>query len=309
MGACLETLQDATNLLVAEGFLTVGPRKKGTLVAANPPHLARYRLIFPFGPNDRGQFWHALEAAARQRQTPEQEFLFFYGLEGHRDIEEYRELVREVQTRRVAGLILASSEDELRGTPILEHPGLPRVAIANRRQLKGIPKVHIDLHSFLEQAVDTLRAQGRTRIALLCASGAGMLAKPFRRIMETRGLRCHRHWEQYSSLRNPDAASHLVELLMHKGQPERPDGLVIADDNLIIPATDGLVRAGVRVPQELSVVALTNFPLVLPSSVPIARIGYDIPAILDLLVQRLEEVRQGKKPPEVTNVPAIPEAR
>ncbi len=52
LGSCADVMQDAVKQLEAEGFLEVGARKKGTRVAPNPPHLARYRVVFPFGPDD-----------------------------------------------------------------------------------------------------------------------------------------------------------------------------------------------------------------------------------------------------------------
>ncbi|MBM4078062.1 MAG: GntR family transcriptional regulator [Lentisphaerae bacterium] len=304
LGTCLATLQKAMDQLAAEGFVEVGPRKKGTRVASHPPHLTKYRLVFPYGPDDWGQFWHALEAGARQRSTPQQEFLCFYGLAGHRDIKEYQEIVREVETRRVAGLIFASSADEFLGTPLLDKPGLPRVAITGQGYLPGIPKVEIDLQSFMQQAVDTLVARGRTRIAMLSASIAGGMGDLFRRAMSAHGLKSRPAWEQFASRRNPLGARHVMELLMQSGQPERPDGLIVSDDNILTAAGEGLVAAGVRVPEDLHVVALTNFPLLVPSPVAVTRIGFDIPAMLDLLVQRLEQVRRGEKPPEFTFMPA-----
>jgi DNA-binding LacI/PurR family transcriptional regulator len=99
-----------------------------------------------------------------------------------------------------------------------------------------------------------------------------------------------------------------MELLMQSGQPARPDGLIVSDDNLLTTASEGLVAAGVRVPKDLHVVALTNFPLLAPSAIPVTRIGFDIPAMLDLLVLRLEQVRRGEKPPEVTLAPAVVKA-
>jgi DNA-binding LacI/PurR family transcriptional regulator len=316
LGTCLATLQKAMDQLAEEGFIEVGPRKKGTRVASHPPHLTQYRLVFPHGPGDFGQFWHALEAAARQRSTEKQEFLCFYGLTGHRDIAEYREIVREVETRRVAGLIFASSADEFRGTPLLDKTGLPRVAIAAKGYLPGIPKVEIDLQSFMQQAVDTLVARGRTRIALLSASVAGGMGDLFHQALAKRGLKSRPAWEQFASQRNPLAARHVMELLMQSGQPERPNGLIVSDDNILTSAGEGLVAAGVRVPargepgrpDDLHVMALTNFPLLVPSVIPVTRIGFDIPAMLDLLVQRLEQVRHGEKPPEVTCMPAVMES-
>lgn len=305
LGVCLATLQEAMDQLADEGFVEVGSRKKGTRVASHPPHLTRYRLIFPYGPDDWGKFWHALEAAARQRSSPQQEFLCFYGLAGHRDLAEYREIVREVETQRIAGLIFASSANELQGTPLLEHPGLPRVAIAGKGYLPGIPKVEVDLASFMRQAVDVLVAQGRKHIALLSASVAAGMGDLFRCVMAERGLKSRPAWEQFASQRNPLAARHVVELLMQLGQPERPDGLIVSDDNLLPSASEGLVAAGVRVPEDLHLVSITNFPLLVPSVLPVTRIGFDIPAMLDLLVLRLEQVRRGENPPDVTSVPAV----
>jgi DNA-binding LacI/PurR family transcriptional regulator len=308
LGTCAATLQAAVDQLVSQGFLRVGARKSGTRVALHLPHLTRYRLVFPYGPNDWGQFWHALEAAALKRSAPQQEYLCFYGLAGHQDIAEYRKIVREVETRRVAGLIFVSSADEFKGTPLLDHPGIPRVAIADKGYLPGIAKVEVDLRSFMDQAVDTLAARGCKRIALLSASTAGGMPDLFRRAMAERGLKSRPVWEQFASRRNPMASRHVMELLMQSGQPARPDGLIVSDDNLLTTASEGLVAAGVRVPKDLHVVALTNFPLLIPSAIPVTRIGFDIPAMLDLLVLRLEQVRRGEKPPEVTLAPAVVKA-
>ncbi len=305
MGTCLGTLQDAVACLVKEGFLEVGSRKKGTRVAGHPPHLSRYRLVFPFGQKTWGQFWHALEAAARQRSGPRQEFLPFYGLSGHRDIADYRRIVNEVRTRQVAGLIFASSAEQLVGTPLLEQPGLPRVAIASKGQLPGIPKVHVDLGSLLRKAVAHLAEQGRRRIALLCASDGTSVVSLFRQAMSARRLEVRDLWIQFASRENPLGAKHVTALLLQKARDERPDGLIVADDNLLTAASEGIVLSCVAVPKDLTVVAATNFPNIVPSAVAVTRIGFDIPALLDLLVLRLEQIHRGQKVPEVTTLPAV----
>lgn len=308
LNACQATLQVAVKRLIDEGFLEVGPRKMGTRVAACPPHLSRYRLIFPFGPDDWGQFWRALEAAARQRTAPGREFLCFYGLGGHRDIAEYEDVVSEARSRRIAGLIFASSADELLGTPLIDQPGIPRAAVAGEGKLPGVPKVGLDLDGFIDQAVRHLLERGRRRIAILCANHAQLMHVKFRAAMATHGLEPHTRWEHFASARNPMAARHIMELLLQPGRQARPDGLIIADDNLITAATEGLVAAGARVPEDVSVVALTNFPNLLPSAVPLTRIGFDIPALLDLLILRLQQSARGEAPPEYTILPAVTQA-
>jgi DNA-binding LacI/PurR family transcriptional regulator len=213
--------------------------------------------------------------------------------------------VNEAHTRSVAGLIFASSADELQGTPLFDQPGIPRVAIAVEGQLPGIPKVFVDLEDFMTKAVKHLVPRGRRRLALLSAGGGEGLSAFFERALAAHGLSARSMWVQYAGKYAPLAARHVVELLMHGGQAERPDGLIVADDNLLIAAGEGLVRAGVRTPDDLLVVAATNFPNRVPCAVPVTRIGFDIPALLDLLVERLEQVRRGERPPEITLVPAV----
>ncbi len=99
-------------------------------------------------------------------------------------------------------------------------------------------------------------------------------------------------------------AGRLRARIVQSGPHDRPDRLVIADDNLLTAASEGIAAADVRVPRDLDVVAATNFPNLLRSPVPVTRIGFDIPALLDLLVLRLEQVGRGETPPENTALPA-----
>lgn len=308
LSSCANTVQEAVSCLVDEGFIETGARKKGTYVVENPPHLSRYRLIFPFGPDAWGQFWRAIEAAAQQRTTQSCEFSCFYGLSGHRDIAEYQQVVNEVKTKGIAGLIFVSSATELTGTPLLTTPGLPRVAIAGSNELPGMPKVCIDRRSFVTMAMEHLAAQNKRKVAILCGSGAGEMLDIFHDVVKQYGLVSHNYWEQFASLKNPLAARNLMELMLHPTQPDRPDAIIIADDNLIQGATAGIAATGINVPQELAVVAMTNFPNVLEAAVPVVRIGFDVPGILDTLTTRLRELKQGTTPREITTVSAITDA-
>lgn len=76
------------------------------------------------------------------------------------------------------------------------------------------------------------------------------------------------------------------------------------DDNLVPDATAGLVAAGVRVPDDLEVVAHANFPYVTPSAVLAKRFGYDIHRIFNTCVNIIEQLRRGEAVPQVTPLPA-----
>ena len=87
-------------------------------------------------------------------------------------------------------------------------------------------------------------------------------------------------------------------------QMEYPDGLLIADDNLVEHAQMGIVDSGVRVGQELHLVIHANFPSAGPNVLPARRLGYDARTALSACLELLEEVRQGK-PAGVRVVPAV----
>jgi len=307
------TVQLAVTRLAEEGFVTVGARKRGTFVTDKPPHLHHYKLLFPYDPAFRGEFWRVLrEEAKRMSDDTDREFSFFCGLGGHRDIESYQELVEDVRAERVAGLIFASGAAEFKGTPILDQPGIPRVAIANDYELPGIPKLHVDHANFFARALDALLVQGRRRIAVLFGASqsddaSSPIVKDFAAGMAARGLAVNPVWTQFAEVWSSMSARRCLHLMLDEGQRERPDGLILADDNFIPSATQGIVDAGVRVPEDLSVVALANFPVGIEAAVPVARFGFDAKAILATLAGWIDRLREGGRPPKFQKVLAIGE--
>ncbi len=311
--ASLVTMQAAVEYLIKEGFVAVGARMHGSFVADKPPHLHHYKLLFPYDPSFRGEFWRVLREEARQMSDDtDREFSFFYGLGGHRDIESYQELVEDVRAERVAGLIFASGAAEFKGTPILDQPGIPRVAIANDYELPGIPKLQVDYASFFGKALDSLLAHGRRRIAVLFGASQGDDASSpilgdFASCMAQRGLAINPLWTQFAEVWSSMSARRALHLMLNSGQRERPDGLILADDNFIPSATQGIVDAGVRMPEDLSVVALANFPVGIEAAVPVNRIGFDAKAILATLAGLIDQLRDGDQAPGFHKARAIGE--
>ena len=309
------TIRDAMAVLRTQGFIETHPRS-GTFVVPHPPHLSHYALSFPFDPERApSQFFTALRAEADKCQRPERHLSCFFNVEEHTDVEDYQRLLGLVKTRRVAGLIFAANPYLLRrqGSPLISEPDLPRVVIEAVPELAGVPSVYPDICGFVLQALDDLAARGRRRAALLIAgspggSWSGKLAKTFVKGAAARQMTVREHWIQGVAASLPESARSVMHLLMHPGHKERPDGLVIADDNLVQPATAGLVAAGVKVPQELEVVAHTNFPWPTPSAVPVQRLGYDIGALLALCLERIEQQRRGEPFPRHTMLPPLWEA-
>lgn len=121
--------------------------------------------------------------------------------------------------------------------------------------------------------------------------------------LEGFGIHAPPYWIQTASAEAPDTARSSAHLLMAAPSGQRPDGLIVMDDNLVPQATAGLLDAGVLVPRDVVVVAHANFPHPTASAVPAYRLGYDVNAILDACVASLQAQRRGEATPDVVTVP------
>jgi len=201
-------------------------------------------------------------------------------------------LMEAAGKHRFAGIILTAPPFELAGTPLLETPGLPRVTF-HTAPFPGVPA--ICLPGFIEKSLDHLLKQGRRRIAVIILANDN--PDRYRQALRERGIPTPPHWIQGIGLQTHWAENCVRLLLAGK---DRPDGLIIADDNLVPDATRGIAASGVSVPDELEVVAHTNFPHPTDAAVPVTRIGYSIPRLLQLCIDLLDRQRAGEETQSVT---------
>jgi hypothetical protein len=305
----LVTIQRALEQLQDEGFVTARG-KAGSFVAERPPHLYNYALAFPRAPSSNRdswpRFWEALcyEAAAVERSQPRRVELF-YDIDRRHDGNRYHRLLEMVRTQRLAGLIFPHHPVELAKSRLLVEPGIGRVAFMQTAEINDVAAISFDYYSFMRRAIDYLQSRGRRRLAVL-----GLAEWPqdywqwFAREVASRGLTTHEYWMQALARSAHRSAANLTHLLMHQGQQERPDGLIIMDDNLLEHGTQGLLGAGIKVPDELDVVAHTNFPWPTPSAVPVRRLGFDVRRILAVSLDRIDQQRRNEQAPHMTTVRA-----
>jgi DNA-binding LacI/PurR family transcriptional regulator len=102
------------------------------------------------------------------------------------------------------------------------------------------------------------------------------------------------YWVQRLAATHPEHARECAHLMFNANQDERPDALMIRDDNLVEHTILGLLDAGIRVPQDLEIVAHCNFPPPTPSVVPLTRLGFDTRRILTTAMSTLDRLRRGK---------------
>jgi DNA-binding LacI/PurR family transcriptional regulator len=302
------TVQRALDRLSSEGFIQSRGRR-GTFVTDHPPHLCRYAVIFPkpLGSPDWNRFWTALSGEARRLEQawPHLSLPIFHGIEDYQASKDYQPLLDAIESDRLAGLIFPAWPGFAEGTPLMK-PGLPRVAVATEHRWQGITLLALDGRGLIDKALDRLAARGRRRVAVISLP---LFAECHENYITSaaaaRGLTIHSHWLQGLIPAHPKCVQNCATLLMHAGQSERPDGLLIADDNLIEPVTAGLVAAGVRVPEDLEIVGHCNFHYPTPAHLPVTRLGYDTCQILRWSIESIDRQRSGQKEPVVINVPAL----
>ncbi len=298
------TVQAAATRLVREGFLNVRGQK-GTFVAQTPPHTSRYAVVMPVTKDEveKNRFWKAL--ALETEKAREQEGLdikVYYDVDGRAASSDELELIEDVARRRLAGIIFASAPFNLRNSPVLTGPRISRVAIMT--PAKGYPGLSmLQMSGFERAAVSRMLASGRRRVAVLCTPGVE--EKWERRIVNASALLMRRSWLQSVSQSAPSSARRCMWLLMDTARPERPDGLIITDDNLVESATLGLKEWGVRVPEELLIVAHCNFPWLPRTHVGVEWVGYDARHVLRTALEDLHRQRCKSGAPRRLRVGAI----
>jgi len=295
------TIQRAVDRLIRDGFV-VAERPRGTFVAENPPHLCNYAMVFEDDATRIGwsRFYSTLrdQASLVVQQRPGRQLSMFYNVDGHEDREDYRVLLNDLRRQRIAGLIFARHPFRLGGTPLMEEfPNVPRVAIASesRTQFAG---VYPDLPSFYSRAADHLIAQGKRRPAIVLASTVEpSYLSEMLSTLTMKGFDFAPSHLQGIDADNPRWAANAVNLLMQMDPKQRPDSLIIADDNLVESASAGLLASGARVPGDVEVVAHCNFPAPPPAIVPVKRLGFDVRMLLGACFDIIDARRRGDDAP------------
>jgi len=310
-GAGATTVQRALEQLRRDGFIQVNGRQ-GTYVVPNPPHLTRYAIVFADSPGrtEWPRFWTALnhEVVNLEESQTRPEALqlpVYYGVNKDDKTEDYDRLVQEVQEHLVAGLIFTSTPFMVAHTPLLDEAGVPRVAVMGTDGDPNIPVVSLDVSSFRTKAVAYLAGLGRRRIAVIGVPTKHNLATEWAPFIAAGGLETRPYWFQTVHRNSTESARNCLHLLMHPGQDVRPDAIVIADDNLLEHGTEGLVAAGVRGTDDVSIVAHCNFPWPTPSHLPVTRLGFDARRVVAKCIEVIDQQRAGMAVPRVTVVEAV----
>ena len=295
-GVSLMTVQSALDRLEQEGFIEA-QGTRGSFVAQRPPHLHAYALVLPTDAyrENLKPFWSSLEQAARTVESRRGcEIKVWYGINSNLKSKAVIDLGELVARHRIAGLIFATPPFLLKETPIVQEPGIPRVALMPEDPLyPQVSKIFLDMNAFFVKAINYLRGLGRSRIALIAPGTASdIFMAHFHDAMANAGLEVRPYWVQNVFQGTSASARSLTHLLFRAGQVDRPDGLIIADDNLFPHAQMGLIDAGVRNQTDVAIVSHCNFPTPPQKLLPSRLLGFDMEDVIERCIDFLEFQRK-----------------
>jgi DNA-binding LacI/PurR family transcriptional regulator len=304
------TVQKALGQLVQDGFVRTAHRA-GTFVTDALPHRSRLALLVPKVMHG-DLLYRAIIRAAQWVAENSRWQLVQYPTGGRRDMpDDTTRLVDDLAHYRVGGLIFAGTCEAGHAAPQLTDPALPRAAYQSLPE-DGVSAIRPDLAGFIRRATEHALTRRCRRVAVLHldAGHAGVEEGLLDRL-RLAACPVEPHLIQYISLgwdRRRSVAS-VLRLLMALGRSRRPDALIVHDDNLVADVVAALLTLGIRVPDDLNVVALANFPLAEgDAQLPLVRIGFDQREYLCRAIASICCRLRGEAPPSVHVLPAITEA-
>ena len=248
--------------------------------------------------------------AKSNKFAPEHRFTIYTGLNGHIDEPDYIRLAEDLQAKRLAGIIFASSPYNMDRTPlfkdIISQKDLPKVASMSSSPYSALPTVSTCHEDSRCMVFNYLQNRGVKRLAVLNTHLGQNKFEEFPNesnlYAETkkRGIQLLPHNVQVMHSILFPCARQLTQLMLHGRQGERPDALLILDDSLVEYATKGTSESGLKVPGDLTVVAYCNFPEPPETAVPVIFFGLDVNAVLDKCLEVMDCQRKGREYPELS---------
>ena len=296
------TLQQVINKLKRDGFVFSSGRR-GTYISQRPPHLFRYGIVFPAVERESNRFWTALKnECARISAGRVIDIVLYEDVDEHVDNAVYQELIYDIESSRLAGLIFVSDPHRVVEAPHFESHSIPKVSIFESTRPDAY-LVDTDDLSFLNKSLDWMKKRNRSRIAVISHPDQQVLEE-FQGAVSKRGLKTNPYWSIPISLDHPETATYVVGLLFSGSQEERPDGLIVADDNLVEYVQKALVGMDLRIPEDLEILVHCNWPWETPSVLPVSRLGYDVRQIMRKCVDTIDGLRAGQTIPQHQKIPA-----
>ncbi len=293
------TMQKTIDSLVKDGTV-YADGTNGTFVSEFPMEIYHYGLVFLHRPShDRpwSRKWKTLlhEAENLFSKSPYR-LSVFYGDRYHLNAKGNANFIYDIRAKRMAGLIFTMDPELFDGTDILQDPEIPIVSIRPKPGCK-YASVDWDSTGCLSEMAKYLSLRKHSKTSLLMFSRQfatpGFIDHAVNEL-KSHGLETHRFLIHGIDISYPESVANIIGLMMNDTEL-RPDSIIILDDNLLPGVIEGLKSSNIRVPDDVELVAMVNFPYDKVLGAPVKMFGFDIPEQLKLVKQKLDAIRQKNK--------------
>jgi len=185
--------------------------------------------------------------------------LIFDIVEGEHRNDAYLELIR---SKRIDGIILSGPRYDDQAVAALEKEGFPTVLMG---QLPGscCTSVDVDNRAAARIAVEHLMTLGHRQIACITNAGLEYTAaverlEGYREALSAGGITPEDALIRYGDFDPESGFTQMKELLEVS---DRPSAVFVASDVVAFGATAAIREAGLRIPQDIALVAFDNVPL------------------------------------------------
>jgi hypothetical protein len=283
------TVASALTALRSQGLVTV-QGTRGVFVAREFPHRRRYYWVTSEYPGHLE--WTTFLATflgliERGETGVAGEVIALTGVDGRANNPAYQRLCEAVAEESAAGLMVMNSATTYL-LPILETPNLPRVAIGAALHHAGLVSLAFD--TWIERACQSV-LQGGRRVAVI--SPHTTMLQAAQDCLKKLGLAD----ANLTALQvTPVGAESVCRLLMER--QDRPDAVLVTDDNLIEPLLRGFQGARVRPKRDVYVLAHCNWPCPVGVEEGVDHIGFDVREVLMAGVECIDAQRSGEPVPK-----------
>ncbi len=311
------TIQRVLDTIREDGFI-VTQVGSGTRVSPHPPHLCRYGLVVPGHPkhSDWTNYYETIRAAARTvaNERPGGELVLYAGITGPMVHRSYADLLCDVESRRCAGLIFAVPPFMLQESPVILRSGMPRVVIGLPEIWKNCSCIAPKSRALAMRAMKRFGDAGCKRLAVMMPASTTLSFeeqwREFSKLAKAQKLNLRKHCLQGVDLHTPEWTQNLARLLFHESRDERPDALLIVDDNLTQAVTAGVKAAGVKAPDDLLIISHANFPNLPDPALPVTWLGFDLVEMMREAMRLIDAQRRvGADPQKVEVKPVFEDER
>lgn len=276
-GVALATVREALCALAERGLIErrhgsgtyVTDRNQrqpiGLLVSIDPRYQLTYSAVHRV---------QRLGAILTGRGFPVRTYMFVKP-EGDQDREDptYASFLDDISEHRLCGVISVQGPADRRWVELAQHRGIPSINGESCR-------VGGDGPDMVRQGVRYLAGKGRRRIALMGWFQPGLsddgIREAFRATVRDTGSTTHDPWIRGEMHPTSPGAGYEEFREIWSSVPEKPDGLLVVDDILFQDVTVAILDHGIRVPDQLRVVASANQGNVTAPFFPAARLEFDL---------------------------------